>query len=265
MSEPTPSAPIRRAATIIVLRPAAHGSNAEVLLLQRSRKVGFFPRAWVFPGGRLDDEDDDLQSVGEVPGLLTADRPFAVAAIRECFEESGIWLGQGAPHPDLRNRLLDTRAGILASDQITPDLGRLRRWAWWVTPEAEKRRYDTHFFITCLSREQAAHATHDTRETVDSTWRSPASALEAAIAGELFIAPPTWRTLQELAVFDSIDAIWSHALHRPIPRVMPVLERTEHGVAIRLPGHAAHPEPVHPIHAAFSRSIVWREGRWQDD
>ena len=264
MSESTAPLPLRKAATIIVLRPAVRSDGVEVLLLQRSRKVGFFPRAWVFPGGRLDDEDHALASVGEVPGLNSTDRAFAVAAIRECFEESGIWLGQGQPTADLRSRLLDTRAGIRASDQVTPDLGRLRRWAWWVTPEAEARRYDTRFFITCLSREQAAHATHDTRETVDSTWRSPSDAVEAAIHGTLFVAPPTWRTLQELAAFDSVEAIWSHALHRPVPRVMPVLQRTEHGVAIRLPGHAVHPDPVHPIHAPFSRSIVWRDGRWHD-
>ena len=264
MSEPNGIAPLRQAATIIVLRQSADGSSAEVLLLQRSRKVGFFPRAWVFPGGRLDPEDHTLASTGSVPGQHPTDRPFAVAAIRECFEESGIWLGQGTPSEQLRNRLLDTRAGIVAADHVVPDLSRLRRWAWWITPEAERRRYDTRFFITRLTREQSAHATHDARETVDSRWLTAADAIEAAVQGTLFVAPPTWRTLQELAAFDTLDDIWAHALERPIPPVMPVLERTEHGVAIRLPGHAAHPEPVHPIHAPFSRSIVWRDGRWHD-
>jgi 8-oxo-dGTP pyrophosphatase MutT (NUDIX family) len=238
-------APLRTAATIVVLRPAEASAAPEVLLLQRSRKVGFFPRAWVFPGGRLDPEDHTLHSVGEVPGLTSEDRPFAVAAIRECFEESGIWLGA-------------------AEDALVPDLSRLRRWAWWVTPTAEKRRYDTRFFVTVLSREQAAAATHDTRETVDSRWLTPADAIAAAVRGELFVAPPTWRTLQELAAFDTLDAIWSHAETRPIPRVMPVIEHTESGVAIRLPGHPAHPDTCHPLHAPFARSIEWHDGRWHD-
>ncbi|HCH65755.1 MAG: hypothetical protein CL927_10765 [Deltaproteobacteria bacterium] len=259
----TPTA-LRQAATIIVLRPEAHGTGAEVLLLQRSRKVGFFPRAWVFPGGRLDPEDHTLASEGTVPGLDAADRAFAVAAIRECFEESGIWLGHGRPSAELRDRLLDTRAGIVPADQLVPDLDRLRRWAWWVTPAAERRRYDTRFFVTCLTRAQSAHATHDTRETVDSLWLSPQNALDAAARGDLFVAPPTWRTLQELAAFASIQQIWTHAQTRPIPRVMPVLERAESGVAIHLPGHSTHPDPVHPIHAPFSRAIVWRDGRWHD-
>ena len=256
MSEPTAPAPLRQAATIIVLRPGEPGSGAEVLLLQRSRKVGFFPRAWVFPGGRLDPEDHTLTSEGAVPGLATSDRAFAVAAIRECFEESGIWLGHGRPDAGLRDRLLDTRAGIVPADQVVPDLDRLRSWAWWVTPEAERRRYDTRFFITCLTRAQSAHATHDTRETVDSRWLRPEAALDAAARGDLFVAPPTWRTLQELAEFESVDDIWTHARSRPIPRVMPVLERADSGVAIHLPGHSIHPDPVHPIHASFARSIV---------
>ena len=264
MSEAPVPATLRPAATIIVLRPQLDTGAAEVLLLQRSRKVGFFPRAWVFPGGRLDDEDHHLTYRGQVPGLPADAAPFAVAAIRECFEESGIWLGRGTPAPELRDRLLDTRTGIVPEDGITPDLSRLRQWAWWATPTAEKRRYDTRFFITCLGHAESAHATHDTRETVDSQWMTPAAAVHAARAGELFVAPPTWRTLQELAEFSSLDAIWSSAEHRPVPQVMPVIEHTDDGVAIRLPGHPAHPEPVHPVHAPFARSIEWRNGRWND-
>ena len=38
-------------------------------------------------------------------------------------------------------------AGLLARLGVRLDTGRLRYWAWWVTPEAEPRRYDTRFFI----------------------------------------------------------------------------------------------------------------------
>ena len=46
---------LRPAATVMIFRQAPSGP--EVLLLQRSRQVGFFPSAWVFPGGRVDDTD----------------------------------------------------------------------------------------------------------------------------------------------------------------------------------------------------------------
>ena len=43
--------PVRKAATVIVLRPGL--AEPELLMLRRSRKAGFFPNAWVFPGGRV--------------------------------------------------------------------------------------------------------------------------------------------------------------------------------------------------------------------
>jgi len=261
-SEP---APLRPAATVVVLRPGEARGPAEVLLLKRSRKVGFFPRAWVFPGGRLDAEDHTLGADGTVPGLSADHRSFAVAAIRECFEECGLWLGSGTPASDLRDRLLDTRHGIVAGDGVRPHLDRLRQWAWWATPEAEKRRYDTRFFVAMVSREESTHATHDARETVDSAWLTAKDALHKAISGEMFMAPPTWRTLQELEELGTAPAIWSAAEQRPVPCVMPVLRKTEAGVDILLPGHTEHPEPVHPVHAGFSRSICWRGGRWVDE
>ena len=141
---------------------------------------------------------------------------------------------------------------------------RLRQWAWWATPEAEKRRYDTRFFVAKVSRIESAHATHDTRETVDSAWLTAQDAIQQAICGDLFMAPPTWRTLHELVLPRTAQGIWQAAADRPVPCVMPVLRRTEEGVDILLPGHPAHPEAVHPVHAAHARSICWRDGRWVD-
>lgn len=258
---PTPEP--RPAATVVVLRPSDQGP--EVLLLKRSRKVGFFPRAWVFPGGRLDPEDHTLPHTGITPGLDATLAPYAVAALRECFEECGLWLGRGTPHTELRSRLLDTRAGIVAEDGLVADLSQLRHWAWWVTPEAEKRRYDTRFFLARVSRAASEHARADARETVADGWFTPADALDRARAGSLFVAPPTWRTLQELAPFSSLDDLWRHAEQRAVPRVQPVIESRPEGPAILLPGHPLHPEPTPPGHEAWSRAIVWRDGRWHDE
>ncbi len=253
-----------KAATVIVLRAGVDGGEAEVLLLQRSRSVGFFPRAWVFPGGRLDESDAAVPTVGEAPGISADEVPFLVAAARECFEEAGIWLGEGNASPDLRENLLSERRGLTAADGLVADIGRFRVWSWWVTPEAEKRRYDTCFMVTCIDRALSETVTHDTRETVDAIWLTPSEARRRSAEGGLFLAPPTWRTLAELADFGSVDAIWNHARTRPTPKVMPVLSQSEHGVVIQLPGHPNHPSPVHPIHAHHARSIAWRDGRWWD-
>jgi hypothetical protein len=118
--------------------------------------------------------------------------------------------------------------------------------------------------VAKVTRAESVHATHDARETVDSAWLTALDALERASSGDLFMAPPTWRTLQELAQLPTAQAIWDAAADRPVPCVMPVLRRTEAGVDILLPGHPDHPEAVHPVHAEHSRSICWQDGRWVD-
>ena len=48
----TPSKP---AATVILVRP-----DLKILLMRRSKKTSFFPSAWVFPGGRVDEADKQV-------------------------------------------------------------------------------------------------------------------------------------------------------------------------------------------------------------
>ena len=106
-------APLRPAATILLLRDAPDG--LEVWLMERARSVGFMASAWVFPGGRVDAGDADAPAVGgEHPDIP---RAFWVAAARELWEEAGVRLGDGDAW-DVRG--------------MTP-------WAHWITPEVEPR------------------------------------------------------------------------------------------------------------------------------
>jgi 8-oxo-dGTP pyrophosphatase MutT (NUDIX family) len=73
-------APARPAATLVLLRPAAsrpgdagEPAGFEVLLTRRSDTMRFGPGMWVFPGGRLDPDEDARD-----------------AAVRETAEETGI-------------------------------------------------------------------------------------------------------------------------------------------------------------------------------
>ena len=98
MDSSTQAPVARKASTVIVLRVIS--GRLEVFMIQRNRKTGFMPNAWVFPGGRVDPEDADssLPSQGGAGacsqmGLSREEgQPFLVAAIRETFEETGIWL-----------------------------------------------------------------------------------------------------------------------------------------------------------------------------
>src|SRR5688572_1741762 len=93
------SAP-RPAATVILLRDGDAG--LEVFMVQRNRRSGFLPNAWVFPGGRVDAEDalhghPGVRGRLAIPGMTDAEAAaVGVAAARETLEEAGIWLGQGA-------------------------------------------------------------------------------------------------------------------------------------------------------------------------
>lgn len=250
----------RPAATVIVVRDGPSGP--EVLLLQRSRRVGFFPDAWVFPGGRVDDADGRLPSRGEVPGLPGALRAFAVAALRECFEETGVWLGAGQPGPDLRQALVAGRGSLLDAPDLVADLDALRLWSWWLTPQDEPKRYDTRFFLSVLPREATADVQPDGVETVAAEWLPVAQALDECALDRRFMAPPTFRTLEELAPFGSVTALWRAAANRVVREVQPVLRRDLPGTdgwGILLPGDPEHPDPE-PVQGGTR--IVLRGGRW---
>ena len=67
----------RVASSLILLRDSAGGP--EVLLVQRNPEQRFMGGAWVFPGGAVDDTDDDERHT----------------AVRELAEEAGIELARG--------------------------------------------------------------------------------------------------------------------------------------------------------------------------
>ena len=99
----TPADPVP-AATVILTRQQAGG--LQVYLLRRAGTSGFMAGNYVFPGGLLDPEDHntslwedyvDLDTDGLanfLGGGLSATEAlvYAVAAIRETFEEAGVFL-----------------------------------------------------------------------------------------------------------------------------------------------------------------------------
>lgn len=207
------SAPLRNAATVILLRDAPAG--VEVWLMERSRAVGFMPSAWVFPGGRVDEADADAPVIGG--DLERVPHAFWAAAARELAEEAGVVLREGDAW----------------------DLRGLRVWARWITPEVEPRRYDTWFFAARLP--DGAEAVVDGQEASRGGWFRPVDAIAKAHAGELPVAPPTLRTLQELAPYATADAIL--AVERHTPPIVPRWVQSDAGTFILLPGDPDHPSP----------------------
>lgn len=248
----------RPAATVVLTRETPDG--LVVFLLRRAGTVGFFPHAWVFPGGRVEAADGAVPIFGQIPGLDPDDRPFAVAALRECLEECGVWLGGGAPHPSLRARLNAREATLLDAPELVADVSRLKYWAWWITPEEEPKRYNTRFFVAMVQDEEVSHAAHDDLETVSSVWIRPADALAAAEQGDFFLAPPTFLTLVELAALADAAALEAAAQTRDVRPILPRLDLSE-GVSVVLPGDPSYPSEAPaaaPAHRLISTGGSWR-------
>lgn len=145
-----PSPRPRDAATLILVR--RDQTQPRVLMGKRSSRHDFMPDKYVFPGGRVDPQDGRVKSYSELDERQEArlrfltrrvPRAFALTAIRETFEETGLLLGRSAEMP--------TKApqgwSALYDMDIAPDLGPLRFIGRAITPPYRPKRFDARFFL----------------------------------------------------------------------------------------------------------------------
>jgi 8-oxo-dGTP pyrophosphatase MutT (NUDIX family) len=219
----------RPAATVMLVRDA-RPRGVEVFVVRRSARSAFMPDAYVFPGGALDAADASPEAVARldaIPAGVSA--AFAVAAIRELFEEAGVLLARrkdGANvAPDavaaVRTRLEAVGfGGVVDAIDATLRGSALTYYSHWITPPVETtRRFDTRFFVARAPADQVAAA--DTVETHDGLWTTPGAALACAERGEIVLVFPTRKHLERLSVFASVDELEAHARARRPQAVMP--------------------------------------------
>jgi 8-oxo-dGTP pyrophosphatase MutT (NUDIX family) len=250
-SEPVPALP---SATILLLRDGSQG--LEVFMVQRHHRVDFARGALVFPGGKVDPADREPALRERCRGAPDSDDglALAVAAIRETFEESGILLARHTAasglvsgerlreietrHRDVLNRDRTTIGEIIDAEDLALACDLLVPFAHWITPEIAPKRFDTHFFLVAAPPDQVA--LHDGRESVDSTWTTPAAALADAEAGRCTIVFPTRLNLMKLARSRNVEEALATARTAPIVTVMPRVEQTGAGAMLRIPAEAGY-------------------------
>jgi 8-oxo-dGTP pyrophosphatase MutT (NUDIX family) len=231
----------------MVLRDAA--VSPEVLLIERHSDSEFLPDLYVFPGGRVEDQDhamvDRLTGLdAETAAALLGEEAavatdlalgFFVAAIRETFEEAGVVLARrrgarelldAASAAALAHHRLEVQDGsvsfreIVEKEDLELAVDHLAVHANWITPEMVPRRFDTFFFAALAPPGQVAR--HDGVEATEHVWLRPEEALEQFRTGERRIIFPTACNLDTLSGFETAcDAL--EASHRR--RVVPVLPR----------------------------------------
>ena len=203
-------APLRPAATVLLLRDSAEG--LQVLMTRRSMNASFAPGAYVFPGGGIDAADSTSHALARRrAGQSDLHLTQAIAAIRESFEELGVLLarhgdGRWADANDIAS--LDRQAPFagqcaarglqLAADQVFV-------LAHWITDRDLPRRFDVPFLVARMPEGQTPVA--DEAEQFEPVWVRPADALARHEAGQFFMIFPTIRTLQRLQPYTTVDSL----------------------------------------------------------
>ena len=251
----------RPAATVALVRDGAQG--LEVLMMVRPMAAAFAPRAFVFPGGRIDESDADagwaelldiddagralIEEDGADDGMPSA-TAFRVGAIREMFEESAMLIGSTQPPDpawaaDARTRVhggSESFQSVLRAAGLRLCPADLVHFARWITPESEPKRYDTRFYVAAIPGGQTPSAAPGEVESL--TWITPAEALGNANNADAYVMPPTRAALEGLSKYaDVASALPGMHESRNLRPVLPRLirggsDRLSPDIQVVLPG-----------------------------
>ena len=253
------------AATVLIIRDI--DDEIEVLMVKRSKKPPF-ENLFVFPGGKIDEADKDInisnlcdglddKEASRKLGLSHGGLSYWVACVRECFEEVGILLAEKKDGSKLnlnglekekyqkyRQVLLDNTISFydiciqegleLLTENIAP-------FSHWITPDIEVKRFDTRFFIACLPENQTG--IHDGNELVNSLWVSVDEAIKKAYAGEMNMIMPTIKNLEQCVGFRTIQDLLDHQqklTNKDIPPILPKFFKKDGNWVGLLPGDAGY-------------------------
>lgn len=170
----------RDAATLILVDRSE--AVPKVLLGRRHEGHRFMPGKFVFPGGRIEPADRQMAVAGplhpsHVARLMQRMRrpsapkaaAFALAAVRETYEETGIMLG--VP----RSGAITAPPGAwqaFAETGIVPDLSAIHFIARAITPPGRPLRFDSRFFaaeVSAIARREDGFVGPD-KELVELVW-----------------------------------------------------------------------------------------------
>jgi 8-oxo-dGTP pyrophosphatase MutT (NUDIX family) len=227
------------AATLIVVRDVP-GKAPQLLMVERAQGMAFAAGALVFPGGRIDQAD---RQYADKLGIEAA----AVAAVRECVEETAIPVGlvplpSGDVSLQLQHELVADRPVEEPFDSagVRIDAEALTPFARWLPKFHAVRRFDTLFFVArCPEGDWQPQVVPG--ECSGAEWVSATEVLERDRRGEARLIFPTRRTLERLAQHSSFEAIRADALAHRIDPVTPWVEERDGEKFITIPSDLGFP------------------------
>ena len=191
-----------------------------VLMGKRHSRHSFMPEKYVFPGGKVEKFDQKMNVAGALDPVIeerllkytrnpspVKARSFALAAIRETFEETGNMLG--TKHYGAPEAIAGTSWTQFSSFGVFPRLDCVHFIARAITPPSYPKRYDTRFFLADAS--EIGHTIEsiagDDAEFTDLVW------IPLEKASSLNIPSITERIIEEAR--ERIDKKMS--LYLPVP------------------------------------------------
>ena len=213
--------PANPSASILLISPANH-----ILLLHRVSSSSSFASAHVFPGGHCSLQDGHLPPPSD-PSHHEDSPPYRHAAIRECFEESGILLARKQDKPEELVELAEDerdegRKAVHAEKVPFPewvaqkggqmDTEGLVPFTRWLTPADIPKRYSTQMYLYFLPLESGLelgrHSNQMHIPTPDGGVEHTAARFawagewtESALRGECVLFPPQFFLLSLVADF----------------------------------------------------------------
>tara|TARA_B100001146_G_scaffold178381_1_gene159963 strand:+ start:14 stop:694 length:681 start_codon:yes stop_codon:yes gene_type:complete len=185
------------AASVMLIRSGSRG--LEILFLRRNPSLAFQGDHWVFPGGRIDPIDKDVDRPHDE--LAAAQK----AAVREAAEESG----------------------------VSVPLHSLVYAIHWTTPVTSPIRFSTSFFIAPAPPEDILV---DGNEIHEFLWLRPADALARHRARTFKLAAPTFALITRINAFRTVDEALLGVAAWPNERLIGEIRETEDGrVALYYP------------------------------
>lgn len=229
--------PLQRGKQHAPLTPQGTGEGEgdfEALLLRRDSELAFHGGDWVFPGGRVDDEDREEQR-----DELAAARH---AGAREVEEEAGLHVEPAALIP----------------------------LSHWTTPDGLSRKFSTWFFITQLPPSDSAGGANaevriDDSEIREHRWQAPSAALADQRRGKIALPGPTFVTLSWLTEFESLHSALEKFRGTEPPLLLPRPILCPGGRVSLLPGDAGYDscnlDVAGPRHRTWFLDSGWRYER----